>query len=145
MKLVDVNILLYAVHRQAAQHERMRRWWESALADEEPIGLTWIVLIAFLRLTTRPGVFQKPLTADESIALVDEWLTLPNVRLVVETEEHWRYLKEAIRQTGTAGNLTTDAHLAALAIANGATVVSCDADFSRFKQLRWQNPLEEQK
>jgi len=141
MKLVDANILVCAVHRQAAQHERIRQWLESALADEEPIGLAWMVLIAFLRLTTRPGVFQKPLSADESIALVDDWLALPNVRLVVESEEHWRYLKESLRQTGTAGNLTTDAHLAALAIACGATVVSCDADFSRFRQLRWENPL----
>lgn len=141
MKLVDTNILLYAVDRQAFHHQRIRVWLESALAAEEPVGLAWIVLLGFLRLTTRPGVFQRPLPVEEAISLVDDWLALPRVQLVLETDEHWRLLRGLLNQTGTAGNLTTDAHLASLAIANGATLVSCDADFGRYPQLRWENPL----
>ena len=41
---------------------------------------------------------------------------------------------------GDDGNLTTDAHLAALAISHGAVLASCDADFARFSRLRWHNP-----
>jgi toxin-antitoxin system PIN domain toxin len=87
-------------------------------------------------------VFAEPLALDDAIERVDAWLSHPNVRIVGETEEHWRVLKELLGQTGTAGNLTTDAHLAALAIAHGATLASCDADFARFRHLRWENPAE---
>jgi toxin-antitoxin system PIN domain toxin len=142
MKLIDVNILLYAVHRQAAQHEPIRRWWETTIAGDELIGLAWIVVLGFIRLATRPGVFQKPLAVDDAISVVDEWLHQPNVRLVIESDEHWRHLMDSLRESGTAGNRATDAHLAALARANGATVVSCDADFGRFRQMRWENPLD---
>jgi toxin-antitoxin system PIN domain toxin len=143
MKLIDANILVYVVHRRAAEHTRLRRWWEAALAAEEPIGLTWIALLAFVRLTTRPGVFQKPLSVSDAIAHVDEWLAQPNVRLVLESDDHWKQLRNLILRVGTAGNLTTDAHLAAIAIANAATLVSCDADFGRFRQIRWENPLSQ--
>ena len=141
MKLIDANILLYAVHRKAAQHERVRRWWEAALTGDEPIGLPWIVVLGFVRLATRAGVFEKPLSLDTAISHVDEWLAQSNVRLVLESEAHWRHLKDVLRHAGTAANLTTDAHLAAIALSNGATVVSCDADFGRFRQIQWENPL----
>jgi toxin-antitoxin system PIN domain toxin len=143
MKYIDANILLYAVHRRTLEHERVRRWWETVLNGDEPIGLTWIVVIGFLRLATRPGVFEKPLSLDTAISHVDEWLAQPIVRVVIDSDAHWRYLSELLRQTGTASNLTTDAHLAAIALGNGATIVSCDADFGRFRQIQWENPLIE--
>jgi hypothetical protein len=110
------------------------------LAEEEPVGLPWVVLLGFLRLTTNPQVFTTPLSASQAIDRIDAWLRHPNIRLVHATAEHWRILKELLGQTGAAGNLTTDAHLAALAISHGATLVSCDADFGRFRPLRWENP-----
>jgi len=42
---------------------------------------------------------------------------------------------------GSAGNLTTDAQLAALAVEHQAELHSCDTDFARFPGLRWVNPL----
>jgi uncharacterized protein len=140
MRLVDLNVLLYAVNRNAPPHETVRRWWEAALSGEEPIGLPWNVLLGFLRLATSGRVFAAPLTPDQAIERVDAWLSHPNTRVVSETEEHWGILRELLNQTGTAGNLTTDAHLAALAISHGATLVSCDADFARFPRLLWENP-----
>jgi len=140
MKLVDLNILLYAINRDAPRHAKIRSWWEKALSADEPVGLPWIVLLGFLRLATNPRVFASPLTASQAIDRIDTWLTCPNLRVVVEAEEHWRILKELLADAGTAGNLTTDAHLAALAISHGATLASCDADFGRFGQLRWENP-----
>jgi toxin-antitoxin system PIN domain toxin len=141
MKLVDLNVLLYAVNRNATRHEVVRLWWEAALSDDEPIGLPWIVLLGFLRLATNAQVFPQPLAPGQAMDRVEAWVTHPKTRLVVETEEHWRILKELLEETGTAGNLTTDAHLAALAISHGATLVSCDADFGRFRHLRWENPV----
>ena len=140
MKILDVNVLLYAVNRRAAAHEAVRSWLENAVSADEPIGLPWIVLLGFLRLVTRPGVFERPLTTEEAVEAVGTWLALPTVQIIQETQEHWRILKDLLEQTGTAGNLTTDAHLAALAISRAATLVSCDADFARYRALRWENP-----
>jgi toxin-antitoxin system PIN domain toxin len=141
VRLVDLNVLLYAVNRDAPHHDKLRRWWEGALAAEEPVGLAWTVLLGFLRLATSARVFSKPLTADQAMQAVDRWLNQGNVRIVSETDDQWRILKDLLSETGTAGNLTTDAHLASLAIAHGAVLVSCDSDFARFPKLRWQNPL----
>jgi toxin-antitoxin system PIN domain toxin len=110
------------------------------LRDDEPIGLSWAVLLGFLRLTTNPAVFPEPLDTRTALGRVDTWLGLGQTRLVQETEDHWHILRELLSETGTAGNLTTDAHLAALAISHGATLVSFDNDFSRFRVLRWQSP-----
>jgi len=140
MRLIDVNVLLYAVNQHAPRHEAVRSWWESALSGDEPVGLPWIVILGFLRLATSARVFVRPLTTSQAIEQVDEWLAHANTRVVRETEEHWRILKELLDGTGTAGNLTTDAHLAALAISQGATLASCDADFARYPHLRWENP-----
>ena len=141
MKLVDLNILLYAVNRKAPRHGIVRSWWEAALSDDEPVALAWIVLLGFLRLATNARVFPEPLTPEQAMDRVEAWVTHPKTRLVEETEEHWRILRRFLTETGTAGNLTTDAHLAALAISHGATLVSCDADFGRFRHLRWENPV----
>jgi hypothetical protein len=140
VKLVDLNVLLYAVNRDSAHHAACLSWWEEALGRDEPVGLAWVVLLGFLRIATHPAVFPRPLAAEEALARVDRWLAHPKVRLVGEDEAHWPILRELLEATGTAGNLTTDAHLASLAIAHGATLVSCDADLRRFARLRWENP-----
>ena len=141
MKVVDLNILLYAVNLDTPVHKAARKWWEAALNDEEPVGLPWVVLLGFIRISTNRKVFENPLPPEEAIARVDSWLSVPVVHILHESEEHWTILSRLLNEAGTAGNLTTDAHLAALAIANGAMLVSCDHDFARFSHLRWENPL----
>ncbi|MFP5345785.1 MAG: type II toxin-antitoxin system VapC family toxin [Actinomycetes bacterium] len=141
MKLIDVNLLLYAVDAASPQHERARRWLESLLSGTETVGLPWAVLLAFVRLATRGVVFTDPLTPDEALDVVDGWLAQPSVVVLHPTDRHPALLRELLHPVGTAGNLTTDAHLAALAIEYGATLCSADADFSRFPGLRWLDPL----
>lgn len=141
MKIVDLNVLLYVVNRDAVHHRRVLTWWEEAMNGDVSLGLPWVVVLGFLRLSTSSRVFPAPLSPDESVRLVDRWLASGNAKIVAETEGHWGVLRSLIGQCGTGGNLTTDAHLAALAITRGAILVSCDADFSRFPGLRWENPL----
>jgi hypothetical protein len=100
-----------------------------------------VVLLGFLRLSTNPRVFPRPLAPDVAAAKLDAWLARDNVRVVREKDEHWEVLKTLLGGTGTAGNLTTDAHLAALALSHDAVLVSTDTDFARFTGLRWENPL----
>ncbi|MXZ61589.1 MAG: type II toxin-antitoxin system VapC family toxin [Acidobacteria bacterium] len=139
MTVVDLNVLLYAVNSSSRQHPVARGWLESAIASHEPTGLAWTVLLGFLRLTTRPGILPRPLRVEEASEVISDWLDQPGVRLVMETDEHWLHLRRLLASSGTGGNLTMDAHLAALAISHGATLVSFDNDFARFPVLSWLN------
>lgn len=141
MKIVDLNVLLYAINRSAKHHEKARSCWEAALGRDEPVGLAWNVILGFLRLSTRPSIFPRPLDAGQACERVERWLARPNVRIVREADEHMRLLRGLLAETGAAGNLTSDAHLAALALSHGATLVSFDNDFARFPRLQWINPL----
>ena len=141
MILVDANVLIYAIDADSPHHRPARRWLEEALSATVPVGLAWIVILAFLRLTTRPGILRKPLTPEGSMAFVDEWLAQPYVHAVSPGEGHWAVLRKLLRNTGTAGNLTSDAHLAALAIELGASICSTDSDFERFPGVERISPL----
>lgn len=141
MKLVDLNLLLYAIDEEATQHERARPWLEEVLSSTEDIGFSWIVLLGFVRISTNPVIFERPLSSDEALDYVDGWLSQPSAAVIQPTERHGTHLRELLTSTGTAGNLTTDAHLAALAIEHGGELCSADTDFARFPGLRWYNPL----
>jgi hypothetical protein len=141
VKVLDLNILLYALNRDADRHQQAKAWLERALSAEEPVALPWAVLLGFLRVATSGRVFRRPLTPTQALTVVDGWLAQPSVVALNPGEEHWPVLRQLLAESGTAGNLTTDAHLAALAIENGAELCSTDADFARFPQLRWTNPL----
>jgi len=141
VKLVDLNLLLYAVNRNAAHHGAARRWLEQALSGEETIAFPWVVLLGFLRIVTSARVFPSPMAPAEALAIVDGWLQRPNVVTLNPGDAHWNTLRGLIEQVGTAANLTTDAHVAALAIESGAELCSTDADFGRFAGVRWVNPI----
>ncbi len=142
MKVVDLNLLLYASNRDAPEHEKASSWWKSALSAEEPVGLAWIVILGYLRITTRPGPFPRPLTHRQALDDVGDWIERRNVVLLHPGERHWSVLRSLIEQVGTAGNLTTDAHLAALAVEYSATLYSTDNDYARFRPtLRFVNPI----
>lgn len=141
MKIPDVNLLLYAYDSRSPRHGRARAWLEDTLSGSETVGLAWIVLLAFIRLSTRAVVVENPLAVDAALELVESWLDQPCAVVVDPTDRHPVILRELLAPLGTAGNLTSDAHLAALAIEHGATLCSCDGDFARFARLRWQDPL----
>lgn len=142
MKIVDANLLLYATDEQSPRHRAARSWLEGQLSGHETIAFTWVVLLAFLRLSTNPHVFMRPLSPGQAFDVLDRWLGQPCVVIVHPGDRHAAVVRELLESLGTAGNLVNDAHLAALAIEHGAELHSCDSDFSRFSGLRWINPLE---
>ncbi len=142
MILVDVNLLIYAIDRDAPHHARARPWLEGVLNETEPVGLPWIVLLAFLRLTTRAGILRKPMTVEQAVSYCQSWLELGSVCIPVPGDNHWAIFRNLVRSVGTAGNLTADAHLAALALEHGCTLYSADNDFRRFPGIAHVNPLE---
>ena len=142
MILVDANLLVYAIDRDSPHHAKARRWLEDMLSGSTPVALAWIVILAFLRLTTRPGILRRPLSPERALAFVDEWLAQPYVQPLAPGERHWAVLRNLLKAAGTAGNLASDAHLAALAIEHGCTLCSSDSDFRRFPGLDHENPLD---
>lgn len=141
MKLPDANLLIYALDETSPRHEPARAWLERTLSGTGVVAFAWQVLLAVVRLTTRPAVFTHPLRPEEAFDVVDGWLAQPCATVVHPTARHAAVLRGLLAPLGTAGNLTTDAHLAALAVEHGAELCSCDADFSRFPGLRWTDPL----
>ena len=143
MILVDANLLIYAVNLSAPQHQRARTWIEETLSGTTVVGLPWVCLLAFVRITTRPGILARPLQVDDAVGLVQSWLDQPFVDPVAPGHGHWPILRNLLRVSGASGNLTSDAHVAALAIECGATICSADYDFNRFPGVRHDNPLQE--
>ncbi len=141
MKLPDVNLLLYAADESAKLHEPALAWIEETLSGSETVAFAWVALIGFVRLSTNPRTVASPWGVDEALDVVDDWLAQPLSTVVHPTDRHAAVMRDLLGPLGTAGNLTTDAHLAALAIEHGATLCSCDNDFSRFAGLRWVDPL----
>lgn len=136
MLLVDANVLLYAVNAQAREHDRANKWLNEALSAPESVGLSWVVLLAFIRIATMPAVFPSPLDPEQAGELVESWVSAPSATVVEPTARHLPLLRGLLAEAGTAGNLVSDAHLAALALEHDATVASFDRDFGRFSGVR---------
>jgi toxin-antitoxin system PIN domain toxin len=141
VKLPDVNLLLYAADETAPLHERALAWIEAILSGTETVGFAWVALLGFVRLSTNPRTNGSPWNVGEALDVVDSWLAQPVATVVHPTPRHASVLRDLLVPLGTGGNLTSDAHLAALAIEHGATLCSHDNDFSRFAGLRWEDPL----
>lgn len=140
MKLVDVNVLIYAVDGLSAHHDRARNWLERLINDGDTVALPWAVLTGFVRLTTKPQIVKAPLSVDAALDFIDGLLALPNVVVVHPTDRHASILRALLAPLGTGGNLIADAHLAALSIEYGAELTSFDRDFGRFRGVRWVEP-----
>lgn len=141
MILVDANLLLYAYHPQSDQHDGSRAWLESTLSGAELVRFAWLTIWAFLRISTNPRVFERPLTITEAEAAVATWLSQPQVGILEPDDRHWDIVQELMRKGQAVGLLVMDAVLASIAIEHGAILHTTDRDFSRFPGLKWTNPL----
>ena len=140
MRLVDANVLLYAVNTATAHHGRARDWLDDALDGPDTVGFAWTVVLAFIRVATNPAIFERPLEPTQACEVVRDWLARPSAVVVEPTPRHVDVLAGLLAEAGTAGSLVADAHLAALAAEHDATVVSFDSDFARFAGVRWTRP-----
>jgi toxin-antitoxin system PIN domain toxin len=132
VKVVDANVLLYAVSERSAQHDPAKRWLADALSGTEAVALPWISLLAFIRVATNPRIFPHPLTVEQAMATVETWLSAPCAITLEPSQRHLSVLSALLAEAGTAGNLTNDAHLSTLALEHAAEVVTFDRDFARF-------------
>ena len=143
MIIPDVNLLIFAHNRDAPHHNDAKEWLLDLMQGGKPVGLPWIVISGFIRVSTHPKLLKKPVTVGDAIRIARSWLACNNVRLVEPGSRFQEFFFAGLEKLGTAGNLTTDAYLAALAMEYQAELHSCDMDFHRFPGLRWRNPLAE--
>jgi hypothetical protein len=137
----DLNLLVHAYNSDSPRHAQAREWWERRMSEPAPIGLPWVVLLGFVRISTHPSILDNPMRATLACGHVRSWLAQPQVAVLHPGERHAELVLGFLEALGTAGNLTTDAHLAALAIEHQAELHTTDADFARFSGLKWRNPL----
>lgn len=141
MILPDINLLAYAYNSDAPIHAKAKAWLERIMNGQATIGFAWAVVCGFIRLMTHPSVMITPLAPKDAIVIVETWMRTPQVEIIEPGPRHLEILSRLLMEIGVAGNLTTDAHLAAIAIEHQCELHSNDGDFGRFSGLRWTNPL----
>lgn len=141
MTIPDINILVHAHNEDSPDHARARDWWQFTVRSGALVGLPWATILGFIRVATHRRASSSPLVVEEATRLVRAWLRVPSVTVVTPGDGHLDVLIRLLDAAGTAGNLTTDAHLAALALEHDAEVATTDRDFARFPGVRWFNPI----
>ena len=141
MIIPDVNLLLYAYDSAMAEHRASLVWLNKILSGDELVGMPWQNVSAFLRIATNHRLPGNRFSMPEAIDIVQQWIDLPQVRLLSPSERHWSIFQQMLIQGQVRGPLTTDAELAALTIEYGGVLHTTDRNFARFPGLRWVNPL----
>ncbi len=142
MLFVDVNVLVYAHRPEAPRHPEFLRWLEAARTDDEPLGVADQVLAGFLRVVTHPRIFKDPTPTPVAMEFVGALRSAPAVLTVAPGGRVWPIFEELVTRTDARGNAIPDALLAAMAMEQGATLVTADRGFARFDRLRWRHPLD---
>lgn len=141
MILCDANLLLYAYNPTAREHTPAVNWLETVLSGSELVGFCWPALSAFLRISTSPHAFVNPLSMEEAIGHVNEWLERKNSTILTPTVDHWLIFSRLLQEARVRGPMTTDAEISTYALEHGAVLYTCDRGFKRFPSLKTVNPL----
>ena len=142
MLLPDVNVLVYAHHRDSIEnHAEYAEWLSELATGPEPFALSVLVLSGFVRITTNDRIFRSPSSIDNVFEFIAELVGRPTARIVGPGPDHMTIFERLCRDARATGKLVADAQHAAIAIEHGCTMVSTDSDFDRFPGLRWRHPL----
>jgi hypothetical protein len=133
---------VYAYNSDAPHHDTARAWWEACLSGRQTVGIPWAVILGFVRVMASRVVLPDPMQPGDALSRARSWLDRSQAHVLVPGPRHLEIMLEVMSVAGATGRLTTDSHLAAMAIEHQAELHSNDADFSRFPGLRWVNPLE---
>jgi len=142
--LVDVNLLVDATMTAARDHPAARSWLEGRLSATAKVGLPWVAITGFVRVTGQPRAWERPLPVVDALEIVGSWLAQPCAWIPEPGPRHLDLLGGLLGPQ-PAVRLVTDAHLAAIAIEHGLELCSRDRDFSRWAELglRSRDPFTE--
>ena len=139
---LDVNVLLYASDTSSPKHPEAIRFLEQRASDPDLFCIAWSTLVAYLRISTHPRIFARPLSPDEALGNVEALLGLPRVRVLSEGEGFFEIYRQVTAHFPVRGNLVPDAHLAALLRQHGVRrLYTVDRDFRKFDFLQVDDPF----
>ena len=139
---VDANVLVYASDESSSFHDRAIGLLEALATGPELVYLFWPVALGYLRIATHPAIFQRPLSATEAMANVEDLVSRPHVRTGGEAEVFWNIYRTVTGATPVRGNLVPDAHIVALMRQHGvSTIWSHDRDFVKFPGISVRDPF----
>lgn len=141
MILPDVTVLVIAHRSGEDGHDATREWLEAEVNSDRPFLLADVAVAGFIRVATNPRVFHRPTPLATAIEFVDRLVERPTCIPAAAGPRHWAILRQLLHDADARGNLVPDAHLAAIAIENGATVATRDRGFARFPGVPWLDPL----
>ena len=139
--ILDVNILLAYVNADDPLHMRISRWLDKALNGSVRVGFPLHSLLGFWRIATNPRAVSPALTTDEAAEQIDAWLASQAAWVPQPGQGHLAVVRQLLTEADRGGPLVPDAHLAALAIEHGVSLLSADHDFQRFGTLVSLAPL----
>lgn len=145
MRLIDTNILLYSSNADFAEHECVFRFLQNQRARGIAWSVSWPIVYEFLRVTTHPRVFTKPLKPKQAYQYLADLFDRDRVSILVPTERHQEQLIRTIGELSQpAGNFFHDIATAVLLREHGIReIVTADSDFLQFPFLQVINPLLE--
>ena len=141
MIIPDVNVLIYAHWKHAADHREYEKWLTAIVNGSNPFGISDLVMSGFLRIITNPKLFNPPIPLDEALASLAILRNAPNCIVVFPGPRHWDIFVDLCKKVQAKGNLISDAYHAALAIESGNEWITSDRDYARFPGLRWRHPF----
>jgi len=140
---VDTNILIYSINKGSLHYPEAKKFVEEISSTPESWIFPWPIIHSFIRITTHSGILPHPLSSAQSISVIDDFLNLPNVRLVSETDLFWKVYKKELQDGHFRGSFVSDVVIASLLKEHGVSrFYTADRDFLRFKGIHSINPLE---
>jgi toxin-antitoxin system PIN domain toxin len=138
--LADVNVLVSAFRTDAAQHQVCQAWLLSVVNGDSRYGMSPQVLSSVVRIVTHPEIFRVPSRTTEALRFCQLLLDAPLCTRIRPRENHWAIFVRLCRETGSRGNLVSDAWFAALAIESGCEWITLDGDYRHFQGLKSRAP-----
>jgi toxin-antitoxin system PIN domain toxin len=141
---LDANVLLYASDETSEYHARAGAFLEGIARTDDLVYVFWPTVLAYLRIATHPGVFERPLRPAEAVGNVEALLALAHVQTVGEHDRFWSHYRRVADEADARGNLVPDAHIVALMVENGVrTIWTRDRDFRRFPDIEVRDPFDD--
>jgi uncharacterized protein len=140
MMLPDVNVLIYALRKDAPQHVICRPWLDAVIQGDAQFGISPLTLSAVVRITTNRRTYNVPSTLTEAFGFCEDLLLQPHCQVVEPGERHWQIFQRLCVEADVQGPMVTDAYFAALAIEWGCEWITLDRDYARFPGLEWSVP-----
>jgi len=139
--LLDVTVLVDAFRADVSRHEEVRRWLDLARNDHEAVGLLPEVAFSFVRITTNRRIWRIPSTSAAALEFVEALADSPSVRWHRPGDRQWSIFLDFVKDLNLSGDDIPDAYLAATTMEAGASLVTADRGFSRFRSLRVIDPV----